>query len=53
MNQHLLNKKTMEIIEKKKELRAQFKLKREQLGEEEIKTKIPINYKKSFKLIRI
>ena len=50
MNQHLLNKKTMEIIEKKKELRAQFKLKREQLGEEEIKLKSQLITKKVLSL---
>lgn len=50
MNQHLLNKKTMEIIEKKKELRAQFKLKREQLGEEKIKLKSQLITKKVLSL---
>jgi 5-formyltetrahydrofolate cyclo-ligase len=50
MNQHLLNKKTMEINEKKKELRAQFKLKREQLGEEEIKLKSQLITKKVLSL---
>ena len=50
MNQHLLNKKTMEIIEKKKELRAQIKLKREQLGEEEIKLKSQLITKKVLSL---
>jgi len=50
MNKHLLNKKTMEIIEKKKELRAQFKLKREQLGEEEIKLKSQLITKKVLSL---